>query len=140
DSGLPRQFRRHLGPGAQLQRRHGLQGEHHRNLRSPPGGARTHLPEAWDEGGGFRFMFETFNDIATDEAANEEAAKFIRRKIAEIVKDPETARKLTPHDLYARRPLCDTGYFEAFNRANVTLVSVKENPIVRVTQEGIVTE
>jgi cation diffusion facilitator CzcD-associated flavoprotein CzcO len=95
---------------------------------------------AWDEGGGFRFMFETFNDIATDEAANEEAAKFIRRKIADIVKDPETARKLTPHDLYARRPLCDTGYFEAFNRANVTLVSVKENPIVRVTQEGIVTE
>jgi len=95
---------------------------------------------AWDEGGGFRFMFETFNDIATDEAANEEAAKFIRRKIAEIVKDPETVRKLTPHDLYARRPLCDTGYFEAFNRANVTLVSVKENPIVRVTQEGIVTE
>jgi cyclohexanone monooxygenase len=95
---------------------------------------------AWDEGGGFRFMFETFNDIATDEEANEEAAKFIRRKIAEIVKDPETAGKLTPHDLYARRPLCDTGYFEAFNRANVTLVSVKENPIVRVTQEGIVTE
>ena len=95
---------------------------------------------AWDEGGGFRFMFETFNDIATDEEAIEEAAKFIRRKIAEIVKDPETARKLTPHDLYARRPLCDTGYFEAFNRANVTLVSVKENPIVRVTQEGIVTE
>ncbi len=95
---------------------------------------------AWDEGGGFRFMFETFNDIATDEAANEEAAKFIRGKIAEVVKDPETARKLTPHDLYARRPLCDTGYFEAFNRANVTLVSVKENPIVRVTQEGIVTE
>jgi cyclohexanone monooxygenase len=96
--------------------------------------------KAWDEGGGFRFMFETFNDIATDEEANEEAAKFIRRKIAEIVKDPETARKLTPHDLYARRPLCDTGYFEAFNRANVTLVSVRENPIVRVTQEGIVTE
>ena len=91
---------------------------------------------AWDKGGGFRFMFETFNDIATDEAANEEAAKFIRRKIAEIVKDPETARKLTPHDLYARRPLCDSGYFEAFNRANVTLVSVKENPIIQVTRRA----
>ena len=106
----------------------------------PPEERERIYQKAWDEGGGFRFMFETFNDIATDEAANEEAAKFIRRKIAEIVKDPETARKLTPHDLYARRPLCDTGYFEAFNRANVTLVSVKENPIVRVTQEGIVTE
>ena len=76
--------------------------------------------EAWDEGGGFRFMFETFCDIATDEDANEEAAKFIRRKIAEIVKDPETARKLTPTDLYARRPLCDSGYYETFNRPNVT--------------------
>jgi cation diffusion facilitator CzcD-associated flavoprotein CzcO len=95
---------------------------------------------AWDEGGGFRFMFETFCDIATDEAANEEAAKFIRRKIGEIVKDPETARKLTPTDPYARRPLCDSGYYEAFNRPNVSLVNVKENPIIRVTQEGIVTE
>jgi cyclohexanone monooxygenase len=96
--------------------------------------------EAWNEGGGFRFMFETFCDIATDEAANEEAAKFIRRKISEIVTDPETARKLIPTDLYARRPLCDSGFYEAFNRPNVSLVNVKENPIVRVTQEGIVTE
>jgi len=94
---------------------------------------------AWDEGGGFRFMFETFCDIATDPAANEEAAKFIRGKIAEIVEDPETRRKLTPTDLYARRPLCDSGYYEAFNRPNVSLVSLKETPITEVTAEGIVT-
>ena len=96
--------------------------------------------DAWDAGGGFQFMFGTFCDIATDEAANEEAAKFIRRKIAEIVKDPETARKLTPTDMYARRPLCDSGFYEAFNRPNVSLVNVKENPIVRMTREGVVTE
>jgi cyclohexanone monooxygenase len=94
---------------------------------------------AWEEGGGFRFMFETFNDIATDPAANEEAAKFIRSKIAEIVKDPETRRLLTPTDLYARRPLCDSGFYETFNRPNVSLVNVKENPISHVTAEGIVT-
>ena len=61
-------------------------------------------------------------------------------KIAEIVKDPETARKLTPTDLYARRPLCDSGYYETFNRPNVTLVSIEENPIANVTEKGIVTE
>ncbi|TKA04654.1 flavin-containing monooxygenase [Actinacidiphila oryziradicis] len=94
---------------------------------------------AWDEGGGFRFMFETFCDIATDPAANEEAAKFIRGKIAEIVEDPETRRKLTPTDLYARRPLCDSGYYETFNWPNVSLVSLKETPITEVTAEGIVT-
>src|SRR5699024_569289 len=61
--------------------------------------------ENWRLGNGFRFMFGTFCDIATDPAANEAAAAFIRDKIAGIVKDPETARKLTPHDLYARRPI-----------------------------------
>jgi cation diffusion facilitator CzcD-associated flavoprotein CzcO len=94
---------------------------------------------AWQEGGGFRFMFDTFSDIATDPDANEEAAKFIRRKIAETVKDPETRRKLTPTDLYARRPLCDSGFYETFNRENVSLVNVKENPISHVTERGIVT-
>lgn len=92
---------------------------------------------AWDEGGGFRFMFETFGDLATDADANEEAAKFIRRKIAEIVKDPETARNLTPTDLYARRPLCDSGFYETFNRENVTLVNIKENPISELTETGV---
>ncbi|SDK57801.1 Predicted flavoprotein CzcO associated with the cation diffusion facilitator CzcD [Nocardioides sp. YR527] len=92
---------------------------------------------AWDEGGGFRFMFETFCDIATDADANEEAAKFIRGKIAAIVKDPETARNLTPTDLYARRPLCDSGFYETFNRENVTLVNVKENPIAELTETGV---
>ena len=95
--------------------------------------------QAWDEGGGFRFMFETFGDIATDPAANEEAAAFIRGKIAEIVKDPETRRKLTPTDLYARRPLCDSGFYETFNRPNVTLVNVKENPITALTPDGVLT-
>jgi cyclohexanone monooxygenase len=93
----------------------------------------------WDEGGGFRFMFETFGDIAVDEAANEEAAAFIRRKIGEIVTDPETARKLTPTDLYARRPLCDSGLFETFNRPNVSLERIDENPISHLTEAGIVT-
>lgn len=93
----------------------------------------------WNEGGGFRFMFETFGDIATDAAANEEAANFIRRKISEIVTDPETARKLTPTDLYARRPLCDSGLYETFNLPNVSLIRIDENPIAHFTEKGVVT-
>jgi len=100
---------------------------------------RAVYQKAWERGGGFRFMFETFCDIATDEAANETAAAFIRGKIAEVVKDPETARKLTPTDLYAKRPLCDSGYYATFNRDNVSLVDVKANPIAQVTPKGIKT-
>ncbi|MBV1883628.1 MAG: NAD(P)/FAD-dependent oxidoreductase [Pseudomonadales bacterium] len=95
---------------------------------------------AWKNGGGFRFMFETFSDIATDIKANEAAASFIRRKISTIVKDPETAAMLTPHDIYAKRPLCDSGYYDTFNRDNVSLVDVKTNPITEVTSSGIRTD
>ncbi|CAN5254152.1 NAD(P)/FAD-dependent oxidoreductase [soil metagenome] len=95
--------------------------------------------KAWEDGGGFRFMFGTFSDVAIDPEANEAAASFVRSKIAQVVKDPETARKLTPLDLYAKRPLCDSGYYETFNRDNVELVAIKENPITEVTPRGIKT-
>lgn len=95
--------------------------------------------ENWDKGNGFRFMFGTFCDITYDKEANEAACDFIRRKIAQIVQDPEKARKLTPHDYYARRPLCDGGYFEQFNRDNVDVVDLKETPITEMTEKGIKT-
>lgn len=93
--------------------------------------------KAWKTGGGFRFMFETFGDIATNMEANIEAQNFIKGKIAEIVKDPATAQKLMPQDLYAKRPLCDSGYYNTFNRDNVRLEDVKANPIVEITENGV---
>lgn len=98
---------------------------------------RRVFQENWDKGNGFRFMFGTFCDIATNPDANAAAAAFIRSKIAEIVDDPETARKLTPTDLYAKRPLCNEGYYETYNRDNVELVSIKENPIEEITPDGV---
>ena len=98
---------------------------------------RAVFQKAWDKGGGFRYMFETFSDIAVDPAANEAAASFVREKIAQIVKDPETAKKLTPYDVYAKRPLCDSGYYATYNRDNVTLVDVKGTPIAEITPKGI---
>jgi cyclohexanone monooxygenase len=95
---------------------------------------------AWEKGNAFRFMMETFSDIALDPAANEAAAEFIRSKIKEIVKDPETARKLMPYGYYARRPVSNEDYYETFNQDNVTLVSLKETPIREITPRGVVTE
>ncbi|KAF2137113.1 uncharacterized protein K452DRAFT_236407 [Aplosporella prunicola CBS 121167] len=93
----------------------------------------------WQKGNGMRFMFGGFGDIAFDRTANEAACDFIRRKIASIVKDPEKARKLMPRELYARRPLCDAGYYEQFNRANVHVVDAKATPITAITPAGILT-
>jgi cation diffusion facilitator CzcD-associated flavoprotein CzcO len=88
-------------------------------------------------------MFGGFNDITVSREANEAACDFVRRKIDQMVKDPEKARKLKPHDVYARRPLCDgnasngQSYYEQFNRANVDIVSLEETPITRFEEKGI---
>ncbi|KAK4999505.1 hypothetical protein LTR66_001483 [Elasticomyces elasticus] len=95
--------------------------------------------QLWAKGNGFRFMGGGFNDVTTNRTANEAACEFIRKKIRQIVKDPEKARKLQPHDYYARRPLCDGGYYEQFNRDHVSIVDLKETPIKCITPNGIVT-
>jgi cyclohexanone monooxygenase len=95
--------------------------------------------KAWEQGNGFRFMFGTFSDITSDEKANKAATDFVKGKILETVKDPETARKLIPTELYARRPICNNGYYEVFNRDNVSLVSLKETPFEELTPAGAVT-
>lgn len=77
--------------------------------------------------------------LASNREANEAACQFIRSKISEIVGDPEKARKLTPHDYYARRPLCDGGYYQQFNRDNVSIVDLVETPITSITPNGIKT-
>ena len=95
--------------------------------------------EAWQLGGGFRFMFWTFNDLSTNEDANHTAADFIRRKIRETINDPEKARKLSPTQLYARRPLCDAGYYQQFNRKSVDIIDINATPITEITPKGIMT-
>ena len=77
-------------------------------------------------------MFGTFYDLITDEEANKYAQEFIRSKIRKMIKDPVKAKMLIPMDLYAKRPLCDAGYYQLFNRDNVDVVDVKANPIARL--------
>jgi cation diffusion facilitator CzcD-associated flavoprotein CzcO len=94
----------------------------------------------WSSGGGFQFMLGVYADVIASREANKAATDFIAAKIREIVKDPETAAALTPTDLYAKRPLCDDGYYATFNRDNVTLVDVKARPILEITEKGVRTE
>ena len=96
--------------------------------------------EAWADGGGFRFMFGTFYDLLSDEEANKYAQEFIRSKIRGMIKDPVKAAKLIPTDLYAKRPLCDAGYYQQFNRDNVDVVDVKANPIARLEGNTVIQE
>ncbi|WP_420133780.1 flavin-containing monooxygenase [Rhodopseudomonas sp.] len=88
--------------------------------------------------GGLTFM-AAYNNLALEKAANDTAADFIRGKIAEIVKDPEVARKLQPsdHPVGSKRICVDTNYYATFNRDNVELVDLRAEPIDRITPDRI---
>ncbi len=92
---------------------------------------------AWQKGG-LRFR-STFSDVLTSPEANQTAADFIRAKIGQIVHDPAIAEKLTPrdHPFAAKRPPIDSGYFETFNRDNVTLVDLRATPIDSIVPAGV---
>jgi cyclohexanone monooxygenase len=87
---------------------------------------------------GFGFAL-AYYDLLLSKPANDTAAEFVRRKIAEAVRDPVVREKLMPRDFPygARRPSVDSGYFQSFNRDNVELADIRESPIVEFTPTGI---
>ena len=98
------------------------------------------LEARWQQGG-FRFLhaFEV-GHIVTDAETNEIVSSFIREKIRERVDDPSVAETLVPTDYpyAAKRPPMDYGgYYETFNRDDVSLVDVTEAPITELTPDGI---
>lgn len=87
---------------------------------------------------GFGFAL-TYKDILLNQDANDIASDFVRRKIQAQVHDPVLREKLTPKYLPfgTRRPSVDGGYFQTFNRDNVSLIDIRETPIERFTPTGI---
>jgi cation diffusion facilitator CzcD-associated flavoprotein CzcO len=82
-----------------------------------------------------------WGDIFFDIEANRMAATLYGEAVARIVKDPETAASLVPdHPFACKRPIIDQGYYEAFNRDNVTLVDLRKGAIRAVTPSGIRTD
>jgi cyclohexanone monooxygenase len=98
---------------------------------------RAKYEERWRRGG-LTFM-SAYNNLVFDQAANDTAADFVRAKIAEIVKDPHTAKLLQPnnHPIGSKRICIDTDYFDTFNRPNVSLVDLTSNPIEKILPHAV---
>ena len=98
---------------------------------------RAALEERWQKGG--LLFLGAFNDALTNPESNRLIADFVRDKIRSTVRNPDTARKLTPDDIIGCKRLCvDTEYYETFNRPNVSLIDLREQPIERFTANGVV--
>lgn len=98
------------------------------------------LEEGWTSKSAFQMMV-AFTDVMTDPAANEVVCEFVRNKIRATVNDPETAETLCPktYPIGAKRLCIDDGYYEMYNRYNVSLVDVRSAPIIGMTETGLKT-
>ena len=64
----------------------------------------------------------------------------LRRRVAELVKDPAAAEALKPYYRFlCKRPLSSDDFYPTFNRSNVELVDVSETKgVERMTEHGFV--
>ncbi len=105
-------------------------------LDATPEEREAEYESRWRRGG--LSFYGSYADILVSPEANATAADFIRRKIRQIVKDPVVAEKLCPTAALGCKRICvDTGYYDTYNRPNVTLVDVKAAPIAAITPTGL---
>jgi len=106
-------------------------------LDVPPDQRFAEYESRWAHGG-FGLM-ASFADLGTNIEANQTAAEFVHAKIRETIHDPSVAELLLPkdHPIGTKRLCVDTHYYETYNRPNVTLVDIRNNPIAEITPTGL---
>jgi len=106
-------------------------------LEATPEARQKEFERRWQIGG--FALLGAYADLITDVNANVTAVEFVAEKIRGIVKDPAVAEKLVPktYPIGSKRLCVDTGYSATFNRDNVSLVDLREEPIEAITPAGV---
>ncbi|WP_077212301.1 flavin-containing monooxygenase [Bacillus dakarensis] len=105
-------------------------------LEDTPEERYENYKKAWEMGGWA--LGGVYYDTTTNDQSNEYASEFVRNVIRETVTNPKTAEMLCPTiPIWGKRLILGTNYYETFNRDHVDLVSIKETPIVELTENGI---
>ena len=99
--------------------------------------ARGDLPRGL-RAGNLVGMLLAYNDLIIDKAANDTAAEYVRKRIRDIVDDPEVAETLAPKDypIGTKRLCLDTNYYATYNRPNVELVDLQQDAADRGHASG----
>ncbi|MFV8054649.1 flavin-containing monooxygenase [Mycobacterium sp. 48b] len=99
---------------------------------------RAHLDRLYGAPG-LSMVLANFRDVAINAEANAVVTDYLADRIRTRVNDPSVAAKLIPTDHHygQKRPPLENGYYEAFNRHNVSLISTEEEPIERFTETGL---
>ena len=96
------------------------------------------LEEIYQDGS-LKFWIASFVELFLDPEVSEQVSEFVREKMRARLKDTGLCDILIPKDygFGTHRVPLETGFLEAFLRPNVEVVGVKDNPIERVTPNGL---
>ena len=91
--------------------------------------------------GSLKLWLASFAEMFFDERVSEEISAFVREKMRARLKDERLCDLLIPKDygFGTHRVPLETNCLEAYLRPNVEVVPVRDNPIVRVTPDGVET-
>ncbi len=89
--------------------------------------------------GSLKLWLASFGEMFFVQEVSDAISEFVREKMRERLKDPRLCEILIPKDygFGTHRVPLEMGYLEVFHQRNVELVSVKDNPIERITPEGL---
>lgn len=100
---------------------------------------RAFYATLYDDRRGWATGFGNYPEVRANPELNREFCDYLAERIRGRVNDPVLADKLTPKALPygVKRPPMENGYYEVFNRSDVTLVDLRETPLVEVTETGL---
>jgi acetone monooxygenase (methyl acetate-forming) len=99
-----------------------------------------HLDSVWQDGS-LKMWGGAFADAFVNPDAAAAVSRYVGKRIRDRVADPKVAEKLIPSTYHfgTRRVPLENGYYEAFNRPNVTLVDLNETPVTHIDARGMQT-
>lgn len=93
--------------------------------------------------GGFHFWVGTFKDTLSDLDSNRLSYDFWRDKTRLRIKDESLHEVLAPTDppypFGTKRPSLEQGFYDIFDRDNVSLVDLIQDPLLEITETGVTT-
>ena len=94
--------------------------------------------------GGFHFWVGSFKDTLSNLESNRLSYEFWREKTRLRIKDASLHESLAPTDppypFGTKRPSLEQNYYDIFDRGDVSLVDLKRDPLVQITETGVMTE
>lgn len=99
---------------------------------------RAHLEDC-HENGSLKLWLGSFGEMFFDPEVSEQVSEFVREKMRARLKDPKLCELLIPTDygFGTHRVPLEMNCLEVYLRPNVEAVPVRDNPIARITPEGI---